>query len=173
MCLLTPIASACEQFFNSLFDRCFFLETFPCFLNGTNLSIMPSVSYFKQVQHYVAVLYFSKLFQLIFARYVLVTLNLPLSPLIFIMVIDRIMRETVKQGQNGIQRTFTKQLDDLDFADDCLLSHSLKQMQKKSSKLMQEAEKTGLKINIPKTKLLKDIKVNCTQQAKVQLKGKI
>ena len=42
-------------------------------------------------------------------------------------------------------------------------------MQQKSSKLTQEAEKTGLKINIQKTKLLK---VNSTQQAKVQLKGK-
>ena len=42
-------------------------------------------------------------------------------------------------------------------------------MQKKSSKLTQEAEKTGLEINIQKTKLLK---VNSTQQAKVQLKGK-
>ena len=42
-------------------------------------------------------------------------------------------------------------------------------MQKTSSKLTQEAEKTGLKINIQKTKLLK---VNSTQQAKVQLKGK-
>ena len=50
-----------------------------------------------------------------------------------------------------------------------LLSHSHKQMQKKSSKLMQEAEKTGLKINIQKTKLLR---VNSTQHAKVQLKGK-
>ena len=80
------------------------------------------------------------------------------------------MRETVKQGQNDIQWTFTKQLDDLDFADDiCLLSHTHKQMQKKSSKLTQEAEKTGLKINIQKIKLLK---VNSTQQAKVQLKGK-
>ena len=57
-----------------------------------------------------------------------------LSPLIFIMVIVWIMRETVKQGQNGIQWTFTKQLDDLDFADDiCLLSHTQKQMQKKSA----------------------------------------
>ena len=93
-----------------------------------------------------------------------------LSPLNFIMVIDWIMRETVKQGQNGIQWTFTKQLDDLDFADDiCLLSHSHKQMQKKSSKLTQGAEKTGLKITIQKTKLLK---VNSTQPAKVQLKGK-
>ena len=86
------------------------------------------------------------------------------------MAIDWIMRETVKQGQNGIQWTFTKQLDDLDFADDiCLISHSHKQMQTKSSKLTQEAEKTGLKINIQKTKLLK---VNSTQQAEVQLKGK-
>ena len=72
-----------------------------------------------------------------------------LSPIIFIMVIYWIMRETVKQGQNDIQCTFTKPLDDLDFADNiCLLSHTHKQMQKKSCKLMQEAEKTGLKINI-------------------------
>ena len=87
----------------------------------------------------------------------------------FIMVIDWITRETAKQGQHGIQWTFTKQLDDLDFADICLLLHSHKHMQKKSNKLMQEAEKTGLKINIEKTKLLK---VNSRQQAKVQLKGK-
>ena len=61
-------------------------------------------------------------------------------------------------------------MDDLDFADDtCLLSHSHKQMQKKSSKLTKEAEKTGLKINIQKTKLLK---VNSIQHAKVQPKGK-
>ena len=60
-----------------------------------------------------------------------------------------------------MQWTFTKQLDDLDFADICL-SHTHKQMQNKSSsKLMQEAEKTGLKINIEKTKLLK---VNSTAE---------
>ena len=96
-----------------------------------------------------------------------------MNPIIinFIMGIDWITRETVKQGQNDIQWTFIKQLDDLDFADNiCLLSHSHKHIQNKSSKLMQEAEKTGLKINIEKTKLLK---ANSTQQAKVQLKGKI
>ena len=42
-------------------------------------------------------------------------------------------------------------------------------MQKTSNKLKQEAGKTGLKTNIQKTKLLK---VNSTQQVKVQLKGK-
>ena len=59
------------------FDRCLFLHT-PFFLNGTNLPVMPSISYFKQVQHSVAVLFFSKLFQSIFARYVLISLSLAL-----------------------------------------------------------------------------------------------
>ena len=76
---------------------------------------------------------------------------------------DRLDNE--RDCQNGIQWTFTKQLDDLNFADNiCLLSHLLnsllshshKHIQKKSSKLMQEAEKTGLKINLKKTKLLPD-----------------
>ena len=37
-----------------------------CFLNGTNLSVMPSTCSFMQVQHYVAVLFFSKLFHSIY-----------------------------------------------------------------------------------------------------------
>ena len=41
---ISSTASVCEQFF-------------PCFLNGTNFSVMPSISYFKQVQHSVAVSY--------------------------------------------------------------------------------------------------------------------
>ena len=50
-----------------------------------------------------------------------------LSSLIVIMVIGWIMRDTFKQGRNYIQWTFTKQFDDLDFADDiCLLSHTHK-----------------------------------------------
>ena len=81
-----------------------------------------------------------------------------------------VFTSNVSECQNGIQWTFTKQLDDVDFAGNiCLLSHTHKQMQKKLSKLMQETEKTDLKINIQKTKLLK---VNSTQPAKVQLKGK-
>ena len=60
-------------------------------------------------------------------------------------------------------------MDDPDFADDiCLLSHTHNQMQKKSSKLTQGAENTGLKINLQKTKLLK---INSTQ-AKIELRGK-
>ena len=44
-------------------------------------------------------------------------------------------------------------------------------MQKKSSKLMQEAEQTGLEINIQTMRHTKLLKVNSTQQAKIQLKG--
>ena len=41
-----------------------------------------------------------------------------LSPTIFLMVIDWIMRQTTADNNTGIQWTFTKQLEGLDFADD-------------------------------------------------------
>jgi len=41
-----------------------------------------------------------------------------MSPLICSMVIDWIMKETVKQGRYGILWTLIKQLDDIEFADD-------------------------------------------------------
>ena len=69
------------------------------------------------------------------------------------------MRETVKPGKNYIQWTFTKQLDDLDFEDIGLLSKEVLQIDAGS-------RKDRLENKHPKTKLLK---VNSTQQAKVQL----
>ena len=41
-----------------------------------------------------------------------------LSPFLFMLVIDWIMKMTTKQRRNGIQWTLWSQLDDLDFADD-------------------------------------------------------
>ena len=67
-----------SNFLIASFDRCFFLDLYPCFLNGTNLSVMPEISSFKQVQHSVAILFFSKILQSIFARYILISLYLPL-----------------------------------------------------------------------------------------------
>ena len=47
-----------------------------------------------------------------------------LSPTIFLMVMDWIMRQSTVGQKTSIQWTFTKQLEDLDFADDIsLLSH--------------------------------------------------
>ncbi len=46
-----------------------------------------------------------------------------LSPLLFLVVIDRVTREAVRNERFGIQWTLTEQLEDLDFADDvCLIS---------------------------------------------------
>ena len=58
------------------FDRCFILNLFECFLNGTNLLVMPSISYFKQVRRSVSSLFFNKLFQSKFGRHGLISLYL-------------------------------------------------------------------------------------------------
>ena len=56
-----------------------------------------------------------------------------LSPFLFILAGDWIMKETTDRRRNGIHWTLFKQLDDLDFADDiALLSHTHQQMQEKN-----------------------------------------
>ncbi|MEE4247060.1 MAG: reverse transcriptase domain-containing protein [Kangiellaceae bacterium] len=79
-----------------------------------------------------------------------------LSPMIFLMVVDWIMRETTKSEKTGIQWTLTQCLEDLDFADDlCLMSQKHQHMQSKSNKLKEEAAKTRLRINIGKTETMR------------------
>ena len=69
--------------------------------------------------------------------------------------------------KNGIQWTLWKQLDDLDFADDIsLLSHTKQQMKTKNDNLSSEAKKTGLNININKTKVMK---INTQNESPIQL----
>ena len=41
-----------------------------------------------------------------------------LSPIVFLMVVDWVMRQSTVDQKTGIQWTFNKQLEDLDFADD-------------------------------------------------------
>ena len=66
------------------------------------------------------------------------------------------MKQTTTNKKTGIQWTFTKQLEDLDFADDIsLLSHRHQDAQEKLSRLAEEAEKTGLNINIKKTEVMR------------------
>ena len=77
-----------------------------------------------------------------------------LSPILFLMVIDWIQRNTTSV-RNGIQWTMFKQLEDLDFADDLAeISTTQRQLQEKTNSLNSFAQKTGLNINITKTKVM-------------------
>ena len=90
-----------------------------------------------------------------------------LSPMIFLLVIDWVMKRTVDNKKTGIPWTFSKQQEDLCFADDiCLLSNKHQHMQTKVSQLNEEARKTGLKINIKKTEVMK---INNKQQLPITL----
>ena len=78
-----------------------------------------------------------------------------LSPTIFLIVIDWVMREATKYRRMGIHWTLTKQLEDLDFADNIsLLAHRHKDTQTKLEHVADEAEKVGLQININKTEVM-------------------
>ena len=90
-------------------------------------------------------------------------------PLLFLLVIDWIMRTTTAGKNNGIQWTLTTQLDDLDFADDlALLSHNCRQMQEKTDCLEATSAKTGLRINKKKTEV---IRINATANTPIKVKG--
>nr|KAG5696904.1 hypothetical protein BaRGS_015868 [Batillaria attramentaria] len=92
-----------------------------------------------------------------------------LSPFLFLLVIDWIMKTTTAGRKNGIQWTLWTQLDDLDFADDlALLSYSHSQMQDKTTRLEATSAGTGLKINRKKTELMK---INTTTNTPVTVGG--
>jgi len=78
-----------------------------------------------------------------------------LSPMIFSLVIDWVMKTTLDTPR-GIQWTLQSKLEDLDYADDIgLLSHTCAHMQQKTEKLQEIARSTGLGVNISKTKCLR------------------
>ena len=92
-----------------------------------------------------------------------------LSPFLFLLVIDWIMKTVTSNRNNGIQWTLLTQLDDLDFADDlALLSHNKKQMQNKTDLLKVVSEKTGLKINKGKTE---EMKINTSVTTPITVVG--
>ena len=69
-----------------------------------------------------------------------------LSPFLFLLVIDWIMKTTTTGRNNGIQWTLWTQLDDLDFADDlALLSHNHTQMQDKTTRLAEHQQVRALR----------------------------
>ena len=92
-----------------------------------------------------------------------------MSGFLFLIVIDWVMRRTVKKGENGIRWKLTSKLDDLDVADDIALLSSTKQhIQTKTTQMYEEAMRVGLKINIQKTQTMR---INARNQERIQING--
>lgn len=79
-----------------------------------------------------------------------------LSPLLFLVVLDSVLKKVNAEAPDGIQWTLTARLHDLDYADDlALLSHTFEGIKTKLQKLNEIAARVGLKINYRKTKIMR------------------
>jgi hypothetical protein len=75
----------------------------------------------------------------------------------------------VCKSRRGITLSFTKQLKDLDYADDiCLISHRLSDIQAKANDVAELASRVGLTINATKTKAMR---LNHTSQGNITING--
>ncbi|VDP74225.1 unnamed protein product [Schistosoma mattheei] len=78
-----------------------------------------------------------------------------LSPFLFLLVIDWIIKTSTSEGKHRIQWTSMMQLDDLDFTDDlALLPHMQQQMQEMTS-VVEASAAVRLNIHIGKSKILR------------------
>ena len=78
-----------------------------------------------------------------------------LSPLLFTLTIDYVMRISMVEPTYGLPWTKERRLKDLDFADDlALLAESWQQLQQMTTSLEENAAKVGLKISGSKTKTM-------------------
>ena len=92
-----------------------------------------------------------------------------LSPILFLITIDWIMRQTTSDRPRGIQWTPFTQLEDLDFADDlAVISTKQSHLQQKSTRLSRFAKQTGLHINIQKTQVMY---INTPDEAPITIDG--
>ena len=78
-----------------------------------------------------------------------------MSGFLFLLVIDWVMRKSTEGHRNGIRWNFTTNLEDLDFADDVvLLASKHAHIQDKTNRLVENSARVGLKLNIPKCKVM-------------------
>ena len=77
-----------------------------------------------------------------------------ISGFLFLLIIDWIMRHTMKDEGTGLRWKFKSKLEDLDFADDvALISSKLRHVQLKTDRLVENAERTGLRVIVGKCKV--------------------
>ena len=93
-----------------------------------------------------------------------------LSPLIFSLVIDWVMKTMMRQPR-GIQWTFTQKFENHNFADDInLLSHTQGHLQAKAENLLDVAKAAGLEINHTK---IKSLRLNSSHEASSTIDGQV
>ncbi|VDO86019.1 unnamed protein product [Schistosoma margrebowiei] len=79
-----------------------------------------------------------------------------LSPFLFLLVVDWIMKTSTSEGKHGIQWTAQNLLDDLGFADDlAILPHTHEEMQIKTASVAAVSVSVDLNIHKGKTRVLK------------------
>ena len=92
-----------------------------------------------------------------------------ISPILFLVVIDWVMRKTTSDQRRGITWSMFSTLEDLDFADDiALLSSKQDHMQEKTNRLSHYASQTGLQINAKKTQ---EMRLNTTSNTRLVTEG--
>ena len=92
-----------------------------------------------------------------------------LSPLIFLLVMDWILRRAADTGKNGLEWVSGQRLTDLDFADDtALLDSTWAGMIDLTGRVEAEAATVGLRINADKTKVMVIGVQGQTQAVKVE-----
>jgi hypothetical protein len=76
-----------------------------------------------------------------------------LSPILFLLILDRVMKRVKGLKERGIQWSMKERLEELDYADDiCLLAQISGDTGGKLKRIQEEAESVGWHINKNKTK---------------------
>ncbi|KAL9968248.1 hypothetical protein ACROYT_G026600 [Oculina patagonica] len=92
-----------------------------------------------------------------------------MSPLLFLITLDWVMKETTTHQRTGIRWKLTTVLEDLDYADDlCLLSTHGTHLGEKTARLQNNARRVGLKINTKKTKWMS---TGCKRNCQIKIDG--
>ena len=92
-----------------------------------------------------------------------------MSGFLFLLVIDWTMRHTVRDEGTGLRWKFTSKLEDLDFADDvALISSTQRHVQLKTDRLVESAERTGLRVNVGKCNVMR---VNARNNEAITVNG--
>ena len=79
-----------------------------------------------------------------------------LSPMLFILLMDFVMRRTVRDGGEGVEWLGKRKLTDLEYADDAvLISKTPQDLQSLLSRMNEISQEVGLKINRRKTEMMR------------------